>query len=178
MLNTTQGGILGDPRYATSSTNPTADVFPNVTGIPTSTTPASSEGTAQLGNGTWLLDMTFVQFLQAQTIIAQSAACKIFNPWLLKYQVVATAAVGDLVMAVNDRSGQGLVANNCTWFTRSGLAFPLTAATTAAGAIVAASPTAGRLYAATVGTDGQWAMENSVLVGGSAAASPVFMVTA
>jgi hypothetical protein len=122
-----------------------------------------------------LLDGTFVQFLQASAIIAANLACQITNPWQLLYQVKPTAAVGNIMMAVNDRSQASMSANYCTWFTRYGLAFPKTLNGTAAGAIVAPSTVSGQLYTATVGTDGQWNLENTVLVGGSPAASPVFI---
>jgi hypothetical protein len=173
-LPTTLWGIIGNPLFPTSSTNPTATVYQTAPG-PNTTTPSSADGPV-LGNFAILLDGTFVQFLQASGSIASNAACRLTLPWQSVFQVQATSAVGQICMAVNDRSQAALSANYCTFFTLRGLAFPLVAASVAAGAIVAPSGTAGTLYAATVGTDGQWTMENTVVVpGGGAALSPVYL---
>jgi hypothetical protein len=125
-----------------------------------------------------LADGTFVQFLVAKGAIAANAACTFATAtaWQNNFGVIATAAINTLVIAVNDRALAALVSGNCTWFTERGLAFATTAATVAAGKIVAASSVAGTLYGATAGTDLQGNMANTVLVGASAATSPVYIM--
>lgn len=171
---TSMWGNYGNPLYATTLQNPTADIYPNVPGV-TTTTPNSTDG-PPLGQNVVLPDGTFTQFLQAVGTLAASAACIISGAWQNNFVVTPLTAINQLVVGVNDRGGAALAANNCTWFTTRGLAFPLTAATTAAGKIVASSAVSGTLYGATPGTDMQGNMVNTVLVGGSVAASPVYIM--
>jgi hypothetical protein len=108
--------------------------------------------------------------------------------WLTSYEMKATSAINQLVIGVNDVSGGSATNNNtatsgsvvtnnyCAWVKVKGLAFALTAASVGAGAIVASSGTAGELYAATAGTDLQGNIVNTIVVGGSAAVSPVFIM--
>jgi hypothetical protein len=149
-----------------------ADVYSTLPG-PSASVPGSADGPV-LGNFTVLADGSAVQFLQTVATTAANVACQI-SAWQNVYQVTPTTAINQLVVAVNDLALQSLTANYFTWFKVRGLAFPLVASATAAKAIVASSATAGTLYAATAGTDLQGDMVNTALVGGSAAASPVYM---
>lgn len=149
-----------------------ADVYTTPPG-PSTSVPGSANGPI-LGNYTILADGTAVQFLKALGAIALNAACRV-SSWPNAYVVQPTSAINQECIAVNDRGLTVLSANYCTWFTRKGLAYPLTAAAVAAGAIVAPSSVSGTLYAATAGTDLQSNMVNTVVVGGAAAASPVLI---
>lgn len=168
---TSQWGSVGT---GTPVANPNgALVFQTPPG-PNTTTPGSSNG-PNLGDYQYLTDGTRVQFLKALGAVALNAACKISTWANGAFTVTPTAAINKLVVAVNDRGLTVLAANYCTWFTVKGLAYPLVAASVAADTIVAASAVSGTLYAATAGTDLQGNMVNTVVVGGAAAASPVFI---
>ena len=169
-LPTSLWGNFGNTLYTGF---PTADVYSVLPG-PTTTTPGSSDG-PHLGDWGVLEDGTEIQFLQTVATTANYAACKA-SVWKNAYEVTPTTAVGNICYAVNDRAGQSLTANYYTWFTKRGLAFPLVAASVGAAAVVAPSSTGGTLYAATVGTDGQWNLQNTVAVGGTAASSPVLII--
>lgn len=140
------------------------------------TVPSAGAGPL-VGNYTLLPDGTQVQFLQATATFNKNLAGKIATAtvWQNNFATIPTAAANDLVICVNDRSALNLTANYYSWFTVKGLAFAQTAASVAAGKIVASSATAGTLYGATAGTDLQGTIVNTVVVGGSAAVSPVLM---
>lgn len=173
-LPTSQWGNTGVNLFASiAAGNFSADVYSTAPG-PTTTTPGSADGPI-LGNYQTLADGTFVQFLQASGTIAAYAAVKPTLPWQLAYQVSATGAANDFVIAANDRSFAALSANNCTWFTLRGLAFPLVAASVSTVRVAQTDTTAGTLKAAVAGTNFQSNLYNTVAVGsGGAAASPVY----
>lgn len=175
---TTQWGNVGNTLQAFSSTNPSADVYTAIPG-PSATTPGSASSPV-LGNFQILADGTFVQFLQTLATFNKALVGKINTTttfWQNNFVVIPTAGVNELAMCVNDRSNTNLASASCTWFTLRGLTFAQVAASTATNKILAASATAGTLYAATAGTDLQGStFTNTVVVGGSAAPSPVYMV--
>jgi hypothetical protein len=170
---TTQWGNIGNTLAATQVS---CDVYTAIPG-PSATTPGSASSPV-LGNFQLLADGTFVQFLQATATFNKSLAGKVATAtaWQNNFVTIPTAAANDLVICINDRALANLAASSCAWFTERGLAFPLTLNGVAAGKIVAASGVAGQLYGATAGTDLQGNMVNTVLVGGSPAASPVYMM--
>lgn len=172
---TTQIGNIGNTLQAFTAQNPSADVYLSLPG-PSATVPGSAS-TPVIGNFSILADGTFVQFLQALATFNKGLVGKVATAtaWQNNFVTIPTAAVNDLVICVNDRCNQNLAANSCTWFTLRGLAFAQTLNAVAAGKIVAASGVAGQLYGATAGTDNQGDIVNTVLVGGSAAISPVYM---
>jgi hypothetical protein len=170
---TTQWGNIGN---TLASTQVSADVYTAIPGQ-NATTPGSADGPI-LGNFQLLADGTFVQFLQALATFNKNLAGKVATAtaWQNNFVTIPTAAANDLVICINDRSLANLTNTYCSWFTLRGLTFAQTAASVAAGKIVAASGTAGTLYGATAGTDLQGNMVNTVVVGGSAAVSPVYIM--
>ncbi len=170
---TSQWGNIGNTLAATQVG---ADVYTTIPG-PSASTPGSADGPV-LGNFQVLADGTFIQFLQATATFNKNLAGKVATAtaWQNNFVTIPTAAANDLVICINDRGLTNLSASYCTWFTMRGLAFAQTAASVAAGKIVAASGTAGTLYGATAGTDLQGNMVNTVVVGGSAAVSPVYIM--
>lgn len=169
---TTQWGNVGN---TLASTQVSADIYPIVPG-PSATVPGSADGPV-LGNFQILADGTFIQFLQVTATFNKNLAGKVATAtaWQNNFATIPTAAANDMVVCINDRGLANLASANCTWFTMRGLTFAQTAASVAAGRIVASSGTAGTLYGATAGTDLQGDMVNTVVVGGSAAVSPVYM---
>lgn len=174
---TTQWGNVGNTLQAFSGTNPSADNYLSIPG-PSATVPGSASSPV-LGNFVYAADGTFIQFLQVLATFNKNLVGKINTTttfWQNNFVVIPTAGVNELVMCVNDRSNVNMASASCSWFTLRGLAFAQTAASVATNKIVAASATAGTLYAATAGTDLQGTMTNTVVVGGSAASSPVYMM--
>lgn len=156
-----------------------SDIYTAIPG-PTATSPGSSDGPV-LGNAFQLSDGTMVQFLQFTGTTTANQACKFGATWATDYKVLPTTATSSPVIAVNDRSGStyptgaSVTATYCAWGTVKGLCYPLAAATTAANAFVAASGTAGVVETAVAATHFQGNMVNTVIVGGSQAASPCYI---
>jgi len=164
-LPTTQWGNTG----VISGT--TADIYSTLPG-PTSSTPGSADGPV-LGNYQILADGSAIQFLKFTATTTQYKACQVGAAWQNAYDVTPTTAANQACIAVNDLAGSTTItANYYTWGKVKGLAFPLVAASVAAGAVVAPSATSGTLYAATAGTDLQSNIVNTIVVGASAASSP------
>lgn len=132
-----------------------ADVYPTQT--------AFLETGIILGWTVRLADGTVIRALAPGGSIALNAACKVSTATAgtTDTTVIATTAVGNICVAVNDRSVLALTTANCyaTYFTTGGVCKPLVASGVTNGAIVAPSSSAGTLYGATVGTDGQWNIE-------------------
>ena len=144
-----------------------------------STVPNSSSTT--MGDGPILgnyqiyaADGTVIKFVQYVLATAANKAVHLSTAWQNAYQVTPTTAALQPVLGVNDQSGITISANYCGWMTVSGLMFPLCAASTAKEAVVVSSTTNGTLVAYTPGTDIDSSIVNTVVVGGSAAASPCY----
>lgn len=162
------------------------DIYTAVPG-PTSSSPGSSDGPV-LGNIGILADGTFIQFLQFVGATNPANAAMKISTSFVNYKVTPTTATSDLCIAVNDlsggsasnphsaTSGAAVTQNYCAWATVRGLGFPLTIAAVAAGAVVAPSATAGTLDTAVAATHLQGNLVNTVVVGGSNAASPVYLM--
>jgi hypothetical protein len=136
----------------------------------------------QLGMTEILFDGSFVQFLQFVATTAANKACTVSGN-ATAYTVTPTSAAEQLVQCVNDRCGGGLggtivsvAANDYAWGTIRGISYPLVAASAAANKFVVSSSTSGTLAVYTAGTDIQGNIYNTVVVGGSAAASPCLIV--
>lgn len=134
----------------------------------------------QLGSTELLFDGSMVQFFQFVASTTANKACT-FSGSSLAYTVTPTSATLQYAVTCNDRSGGGLAgtittvaANSYAWGTIKGTGYPLVTASVAAGTFVVTSSTSGLLKATTAGTDLQANLYNTVVVGGSNAASPVF----
>lgn len=136
----------------------------------------------QLGQTELLFDGSLVQFLQFVATTAANKACTISGS-SVAYTVTPSTAALQLVLTANDRSGGGVggtnvsvAANSYAWGTIKGTGYPLCTASTAAGKFMVSTTTSGLLAAYTAGTDIDSHIYNSVVVGGSNAASPCYFV--
>lgn len=134
----------------------------------------------QLGSTEFLFDGTLVQFFQFLASTTANKACT-FSGSSLAYTVTPTTATLQFVLTCNDRSGGGLAgtittvaANSYAWGTVRGTGYPLVTASVAAGKFQCSTATSGLLNTVTAGTDIQSNLYNTVIVGGSNAASPVY----
>lgn len=162
------------------------DIYTTVPG-PTASSPGSSDGPV-LGNAASLADGSVVQFMKFVTATSTAAnAALIISGNANLYQVTASTAANQQVIAVNDVSGGSASNNNtvssggivtvnyCAWVKRKGIAFPLAKANAGATVMLVSGTTAGILAAAIAGTDIQGNIVNSVVVGGSDAVTYAFM---
>lgn len=166
---TTQWGNIGNPL---NSSAPTADIYSTQPG-PSASVPGSANGPV-LGNYQILADGTAVQFLKTTATTPINSAMTT-NTWT-SFQVTPTTGVNQGVVAANDRtSSTSVTANYYTWFTVRGLAYILCKATLAKNAMASSSATGGTLDGTAVGSY-QGNLVNTILVGGSDAASPVLIL--
>ena len=139
----------------------------------------------QLGSTELLFDGSLVQFFQFVATTAANKACT-FSGSGLAYTVTPSTAALQYVVTANDRSGAtaaagglggtnvSIAANSYAWGTIRGIGYPLVTASVVAGKFQVSTTTSGTLNTSTAGTDLQGNLYNTVTVGGTAAASPVF----